>query len=143
MNVIVQPWVRYTDFRGRSTRTEFWLFHILIWIVLFALALLPMVATGVRDEEDTFILWFLPCLFLALGAIIPGLAVGVRRLHDSDQPGWLYAVVVVTLLVIPLIGPVAMGVAGFLPGTKGENKYGADPRENGGMADRDVNRIFG
>lgn len=143
MNVILRPWVRYTDFRGRSTRTEFWLFHIVFWIAFFVLGLMPIIASVSGARGPAVVLWLLPCVFLTLAAIIPSLAVGVRRLHDSDQPGWLYAVIVAMWIIIPFVGPVGMIVAGFIPGTKGENKYGDDPRENGGMARRDVDRIFG
>lgn len=143
MNVIVQPWARYADFRGRSTRTEFWLFHIVFWIAFIVLGLIPIIATVYGMGGPAVILWLLPCLFLTLAAIIPGLAVGIRRLHDSGQPGWLYALVVVLTIVLPFIGLIGVVVVGFLPGIKGENPYGEDPREKSGMGDRDANRIFG
>jgi uncharacterized membrane protein YhaH (DUF805 family) len=57
-----------------------------------------------------------------LAAIIPLLAVEVRRLHDQDRSGWL-----VLLNLIPYVGFVAVFVMMLLPGTPGPNRFGAEP----------------
>lgn len=74
---------KYADFTGRASRSEYW------WWALFVL-LATMAASVVSDK--------LSALF-SLAVMLPGLAVGARRLHDIDKSGWLQL-----LYIIPLIG---------------------------------------
>lgn len=51
--------------------------------------------------------------------------VTVKRLHDTNQSGWwtlLYTLIFGVYLIVPI-------VLSLMPGTKGTNKYGADPRD--------------
>jgi uncharacterized membrane protein YhaH (DUF805 family) len=74
---------KYADFNGRASRSEYW------WWFLFTC--LASAATGLINET-------LSALF-SLGVMLPSLAVGVRRLHDTDRSGWF-----LLLWFIPLIG---------------------------------------
>ena len=74
---------KYADFTGRASRSEYW------WWFLFVL--LATVATGIVSEK-------LSALF-SLAVMLPGLAVGARRLHDIDKSGWFQL-----LYLIPVIG---------------------------------------
>ena len=51
------------------------------------------------------------------------IAVSVRRLHDIDKTGWW-----ILIGFIPIIGTIILLIFAFLPGTAGDNKYGADPK---------------
>lgn len=51
--------------------------------------------------------------------LIPGLAVGVRRLHDTDRSGWW-----LLLGFIPVVGAIVLIVFAAQKGTAGANKYG-------------------
>ncbi len=46
------------------------------------------------------------------------------------------------LTLIPYIGFIFFIVFGFLPGTRGENDYGFDPRLGEGAPDYDAPEIF-
>ena len=65
-------------------------------------------------------------LFLVLAGIavtiIPDLAVTVRRLHDTDSSGWW-----ILLALIPLVGLIVLIVWWWQEGSKGYNRFGADP----------------
>lgn len=74
---------KYADFSGRASRSEYW------WWVLFVF--LATMAAGIVSDK-------LSALF-SLAVMLPGLAVGARRLHDIDKSGWLQL-----LYFIPLIG---------------------------------------
>jgi uncharacterized membrane protein YhaH (DUF805 family) len=74
---------KYADFTGRASRSEYW------WWFLFVL--LATVATSIVSEK-------LSALF-SLAVMLPGLAVGARRLHDIDKSGWFQL-----LYLIPVIG---------------------------------------
>ena len=69
----------------------------------------------------------------SLIVLIPSIAVQVRRFHDQDKSGWF-----VLLNFIPYVGGLIVLVFMFLEGTKGENRYGPDPKA--GAAD--VGDIF-
>ena len=57
-----------------------------------------------------------------LATLIPALAVSVRRLNDTDSSGWW-----LLLGLIPLIGMIVLIVWWCLKGSKGYNRFGADP----------------
>jgi uncharacterized membrane protein YhaH (DUF805 family) len=61
-------------------------------------------------------------ILVALGLLLPSLAVLVRRLHDTDRSGWYYWIV-----LIPLIGSIVLLVWFCSRGTEGSNTYGPDP----------------
>lgn len=115
---------RYSDFTGRSTRTEFWMFQ-LVYVVLFLFIFL-VVSVGVSEPDVGFTAFgFLTLLFGAvalLGLVVPLLAVEVRRFHDQDKSGWF-----VLLNLVPYVGPIIVLVMMMIEGTSGENAYGPDP----------------
>lgn len=74
---------KYADFTGRASRSEYW------WWFLFVF-LATMAASVVNDK--------ISALF-SIAVLLPGLAVGTRRLHDIDKSGWFQL-----LFLIPLIG---------------------------------------
>ena len=76
---------KYTTFTGRASRSEYWWFAFFYFLVFMLLAIITVVF--VRDETSYFIVTALSvCTTLAL--ILPGIAVGVRRLHDVGKSGW-------------------------------------------------------
>jgi uncharacterized membrane protein YhaH (DUF805 family) len=58
-----------------------------------------------------------------LAVLIPGLAVSVRRLHDTDRSGWWLLIV-----LIPLIGAIVILVFMVQDSKLGENQYGSNPK---------------
>ena len=87
---------KYSDFKGRATRSEYWWFAIFIGVVSFVLS---KISTGF---EDLFI----------LATFIPGLAVAIRRMHDVDKSGWF--------ILIPFYNFFLAVSAG----TPGPNRFG-------------------
>ena len=59
-----------------------------------------------------------------LAVLVPGLAVGVRRLHDVGKSGWMCLVV-----LIPLIGAFWLLVLYLTDSQVGSNKWGDNPKE--------------
>ena len=96
---------KYADFSGRATRSEFW------WWALFAA--LVSAATGIVSE-------MLSGLF-SLAILLPYLAVGARRLHDTNRSGWFQL-----LSLIPLIGWIIL-LIWFVQEGKEPNNYGSAP----------------
>lgn len=79
INAIKICYKRSFDYESRATRSEFWWF----WLYCFVILILVIVATENKIE-------FLSILFgaLAVGNIIPGIAVRVRHLRDVGTSGW-------------------------------------------------------
>ncbi|WP_405590825.1 DUF805 domain-containing protein [Streptomyces sp. NBC_01190] len=113
MHWYLRAWEKYTVFSGRASRTEYW-FFVLANVVVFTLLIAVDTAVGTR----------LPDLLYGLAVIVPGLAAGSRRLHDTGRTGWWQL-----LLLIPVVGWIALAVLQALDGTHGPNAYGAEPRQ--------------
>jgi len=62
-----------------------------------------------------------------LGMLIPGLALGARRLHDINKSGWWLLMWLICWLIIPLI---VLLVWAAKHGDNGPNKYGSDPQKD-------------
>ncbi len=128
MDAVKLFFARYTDFNGRSRRSEYWwpvLFHTLVYVV----ALLLSVVLGSISELLGAIVG-IALLIYYVAILIPSLAVGVRRLHDRDMSGWW-----LLLGFVPFAGFVLL-VFFVLEGTNGPNKFGPDPKNPaGGTAD--------
>ena len=101
---------RYAKFDGRAARPEFWWFVLANFIVQLVLNLLAQAA-------DFF--WVIGALY-GLAVLVPSLAVGVRRLHDTDKSGWF-----LLLWLIPCVGWIILIVFFATEGTRGPNRYGA------------------
>lgn len=55
----------------------------------------------------------------SLAVLLPGLGVGVRRLHDTDRSGWWWLIA-----FVPIAGIITLIVFWCRPGTNGRNRYG-------------------
>ncbi len=117
---------KYATFSGRASRSEYWyfvLFNIIASIALFLLGIAIGAAVGGSDGAmGGLIVGYILYVIYGLGVLIPSLAVTVRRLHDTNNSGWL-----ILIGLIPCIGGIVLLVLTILQGTNGENKYGDIP----------------
>ncbi|MFD1096004.1 DUF805 domain-containing protein [Salegentibacter chungangensis] len=107
----------YSVFNGRARRMEYWMFIFYNFIfTLLAIAFDMIIAhyTG-----------FFGTLFLVytIASIIPSLAVASRRLHDTDNSGWMCLI-----NLIPIIGGFWFLILTLTEGVAGSNKWGPDPK---------------
>jgi len=102
---------KYAQFSGRARRQEFWMFTLFNLIITVAL----MIIGGVVGFP-------LLSTIYSLAVLLPSLAVGVRRLHDTNRSGWF-----MLLCLIPLVGLVLIYFLA-LEGEKQENAFGPDPK---------------
>ena len=107
----------YINFNGRARRTEFWMFTLVHIIIIFLSLFLGLV----------------PFILYMLLTIMPAVAVGIRRLHDTGRSGWwILAANVPIIFVIYYYYMV-------LEGDQGANIYGDSPKES--YMDRLMNDI--
>lgn len=128
LNFLIDPlFHHYCDFTGRSTRKEFWIFHLLLFS-FFCLLSFPIPLFGKQEDPHSFfafifILYSLMYFCLVLAVLLPALSIQVRRFHDTGFSGWL-----ILIGLVPVFGNLAIFIMDLLPGTEGANIYGADPR---------------
>ena len=120
MDYMLMPLRRYAEFSGRSRRKEYWMFILGVIIVAVVLSIIE----GILGLSGMIGGAYGPLTTLFMLAIlVPGIAVQVRRFHDQDKSGWF-----VLLGLIPLLGGLIVLVFMCLEGTKGDNRFGADPK---------------
>ena len=67
---------KYAEFEGDATRSEYWWFALFIFAVGIVLSMVSRPLAG---------------LFY-VGTLLPSIAVGIRRLHDTNRSGWWFLV---------------------------------------------------
>ncbi|MGV6850385.1 MAG: DUF805 domain-containing protein [Marinibacterium sp.] len=131
---------KYATFSGRATRSEYWWFYLTVTVIglaargvdylLFGDASVAAIATdetvgvAVRTSTQTEPL----TMAWSLVVILPLLAAGWRRAHDTGRPGWY--------ILLPAIAAL-VGLFGLLLGVAGLGlleTFGADPALLGGAA---------
>lgn len=100
---------QYTDFKGRASRGQYWRFVLCYVIVSIPLAIIDALVFKAQVLG----------LILALGLLLPSIAIGIRRLHDLGRCGWWYLIA-----LIPFLGPIALLIMFCLPGEAKANAYG-------------------
>ncbi|MGB5506354.1 MAG: DUF805 domain-containing protein [Sulfurovum sp.] len=116
---------RYVDFKGRSTRSEYWYFILFVFIISIILSLVDTLlinpALGMTPAEATKSGLLAP--IFALAVLLPKIAVAVRRLHDIGKSGWWYLII-----LIPIIGVLVLIYFWVQDSQVGENMYGPNPK---------------
>ncbi len=107
---------KYVNFGGRASRSEFWLFVLFVVLGGLILGVIDGVV-GVEQGDPV-------SLGNAFGLMtfLPGLAVAVRRLHDTNRSGWWY------LISFTIIGYIPLLYWWCVKGEEGENRFGLEPR---------------
>ena len=156
-----RPLQRYADFSGRAPRAEYWWYFLGTMIAYIVV----MIVENIVGLDGTVGPYGPLSLILMLGLLVPGLAVTVRRLHDTNRSGWWILIAVIPyeirnavkrdgltynilgilaggaiasgsmgamagaglLGLVAMVGAIVLLVFMVLPGTKGENRFGADP----------------
>jgi len=108
MGYYFQTWKKFATFEGRARRAEYWQFFVLNFVFSFVIG----IACGVLKIP------YVNALF-TVATLIPSIAVGVRRMHDTGRSGW------------HMIIPIYNFVLALTAGVPGDNHYGPDPKGDG------------
>jgi uncharacterized membrane protein YhaH (DUF805 family) len=122
---ITTCYLNYANFKGRASRSEYWLFFlyavILSEIIQFAVSMAMQQPYMIINPHTGTVLYtnaFWVTQVISLFFItIPSASVMIRRLHDSDKSGWWW-----------LVNFTIVGVFYFIyllirKGTEGSNRY--------------------
>ena len=113
MNYYLDVLKKYAVFSGRARRKEYWMFFLFNIIIGFAIGLVE----GFLGTMGILAIMY------TLGVLIPGLAVAVRRLHDTDRSGWW-----LLIAFVPIIGGIILLVFMVSDSQPGENRFGPNPK---------------
>jgi uncharacterized membrane protein YhaH (DUF805 family) len=133
----------FLSLKGRISRHEFWLGQALLIVLALLLAVKLTVyflairqpTSGPWNPDALDLTLALPFYFLSAALFWPVTAIAVKRLHDMDMSGWwVPAALAVSYasalyngssLTFPFVATVML--AGLPHGTRGRNRFGADP----------------
>jgi uncharacterized membrane protein YhaH (DUF805 family) len=98
---------KYLTFSGRSSRSAYWYWALFAFLVGIVATLIDL-AIGSRIVS----------VITTLALLLPGIAVGFRRLHDVGRSGWW-----ILIALVPLIGAIVLLVFALQP-SEGPNRFG-------------------
>jgi uncharacterized membrane protein YhaH (DUF805 family) len=119
MNWYLQALKKYTVFTGRARRKEYWMF-VLFNIIISAVLSIVDYLTGTYNSA--YHAGLLSGIY-SLAVLIPGIAVTMRRLHDTGRSGWW-----ILIALVPIVGGIWLLVLMVLDSQPGENQYGPYPK---------------
>jgi uncharacterized membrane protein YhaH (DUF805 family) len=100
--------MKYVDAKGRAGRAEYWYFFLFNFIVSVIVGII-----------DAIIGSQILGLIVTLALLLPGIMVGIRRLHDTNRVGWW-----MLIGLIPIVGWIILIIFFVQPGDSGPNQYG-------------------
>jgi uncharacterized membrane protein YhaH (DUF805 family) len=113
MHWYLEAFKKYADFSGRARRKEFWYF-----LLFHTLVVLGVMVVDTAVSLDGWLL-----VIYAVAAVIPAVAVSVRRLHDTGRStGWLL------IGFIPIVGAIALLIFFMGDSQPHTNNYGPNPK---------------
>lgn len=104
---------KYAEFSGRARRKEYWMFFLFNVLIAIALAVVEGMVGSPGVVGGLY----------SLAVLIPGIAVAVRRLHDTGRSGWW-----LLISLIPLIGTIVLIIFLVQEGAAEDNDFGANPK---------------
>lgn len=100
-------------FSGRASRSEYWYWALggsLLgmggYVAILVLGAIMAAAAGTTQSTAGSVMALLMMLLMAAGwlvMVIPSLAAGVRRLHDTNQSGWMLLISLIPLGSLALL----------------------------------------
>ena len=106
---------KYADFDGRARRLEYWVFAAVVYVGCVVLG-----GLGASEKSPALLV---AAFVFGVMLLLPGLAVTVRRLHDTDHSGWWSLVG-----LVPFFGTVVMLIFLLTESEPGQNRFGPCPK---------------
>jgi uncharacterized membrane protein YhaH (DUF805 family) len=90
--------IKYAQFSGRASRSEFWFFVLFGILGSWIAIIIDTMILNYSWEKDGPVY-----LIFQIIILLPSIAVGARRLHDLNKSGWWQLLVFTIIGLIPLI----------------------------------------
>jgi len=98
MTAYIDAMRHYATFSGRATRSQFWLFTLVYFIIAVVALVIDQVLQIDPTGEAQVVIGI-----VSLVHLIPSLAIWVRRLHDINRSGWW-----LLIAFVPLVGLIVL-----------------------------------
>jgi len=108
---------KYVTFSGRAPRKEYWMFTLVYLIIAIVAGAIDTFVFGASGESVGIL-----GLVVVLAHLLPGIAVTIRRLHDTNRAGWW-----ILIAFVPLLGAILLLVFMIFGSDEGSNDYGPNP----------------
>ena len=122
MVYLFKTFAAYADFNGRARRAEYWQWTLFMLAVNFGFSGLMRILPEIYRSPVNWVSWI-----WAVGTLVPGIAVIVRRFHDVNRTGWwtlyLFIVPIGLLFLFPTLVFLS---ASYTPGVKVDMGVGRD-----------------
>jgi len=119
MNWYIEVLKKYAVFNGRAQRKEYWYFFLFNFLIGIVLGIIDGMIGSFSSATGMGLLGGL----YSLAVLIPGIAVSIRRLHDTNHSGWW-----LLISLVPLVGFIILLVFMVQDSQPGENQYGPNPK---------------
>lgn len=123
INWFIRALKKYSDFKGRARRKEYWWFILINVLIIIALATVESVCNISQIELAMHLNIGLLNGTYMLIMLCPTLAVTTRRLHDTNRSGWWQLI-----YLLPIIGAFVIFIHVLEDSKPGDNYYGKNPR---------------
>ena len=107
---------KYATFSGRARRSEYWFWALAVFLVSIVAAVIDQAMGGKPGQPG------IATIVLVVATFLPGLAVAVRRLHDTSRSAWW-----VLIGLVPIVGGIVL-VVFMIQDSHGDNLYGPSPK---------------
>jgi len=129
MNWYLEVLKKYAVFSGRARRKEYWMFTLFSSIITCVLVFVE----GLTGSPGVVTFLY------NLAVLIPGIAVSVRRLHDTNRSGWWFLISLIplignivvflwVLIALILLSSIVLLVFMVQDSQPNENQYGSNPK---------------
>lgn len=108
INYYIDGIKKYGDIEGRATRSEYWYFTLVSFVIAIGCAVL------IALNENFKIVYAL----YALAMIVPTFTLTVRRLHDTNRSGWW-----ILINFVPFFGAIIFLYFMVQDSVNAENRY--------------------
>jgi uncharacterized membrane protein YhaH (DUF805 family) len=105
---------KYAVFEGRARRKEYWMFFLFNMIIAFVIGFVTGFLGGLLGMGAT--LSNIANIVYTLALLVPGIAVAIRRMHDTGRSGWWILVPIANLIWL------------CQDSQPGANQYGPNPK---------------
>lgn len=109
----ISMWQNFANFTGRTRRRDYWYAVLCNFIIGVIFGILINFASFFGIISGLY----------SLAALVPGLALSVRRLHDTGK-----STVYILMTLIPIAGPIIMLVFFCQDSQPGANEFGPNPK---------------
>ena len=121
MNWYLKVLGKYATFDGRARRQEYWMFTLVNFVIVVALAIISVVLG--KASPKAFIVMDIVLVIYLLLILLSSLGVTVRRLHDTNRSGWWF-----WISLVPFVGGIILFVFTVLDSAPGSNLYDPSPK---------------